>query len=75
MCVKQFLVRIELRHWGRGPRSLLPDLPDLGQRLETLTPCLLILGVWPFHDTGFVLQSLARAADSTVMKTRDRPES
>ena len=50
MSVWPFQVRIETRkHQARGPRSLPQDLPDLGQRLGTLTPCLLILGVWPFH--------------------------
>ncbi len=37
------------RHQATGPRSLLPELPDLGQRFGTLTPCLLILGVWPYR--------------------------
>ncbi len=46
-------VRIRMRkHQARGLMSLLQDLPDLGQRLGTLTPCLLILGVCPSHYTG-----------------------
>ena len=48
-----FQVRIEMkRHNARGPMSLPLDLPDIGQRLGTLTPCLRILGVWPFHYTA-----------------------
>ncbi len=46
MSIWLFQVRIEMRrHQARGLRSLLPDLPDLGQRLGTLALCLLILGV------------------------------
>ncbi len=55
MRVWPFWVRINevcLVHLARGPRSLPLDLPDLGQRFGTLTPCLLILGVWPFHHTA-----------------------
>ncbi len=40
------------RHQAIGPKSLPLDLPDLGQRLGTLTPCLLNLGVWPHHYAG-----------------------
>ena len=48
-----FQVRIEMRRYqARGLRSLPLDLPDLGQMFDTLTPCLLSLGVWPFHYTG-----------------------
>ncbi len=51
--IRPFQVRIKMRrHQARWSRSLLLDLPDLGQRLGTLTPCLLVLGVWPFHYTG-----------------------
>ncbi len=39
-------------HQARGPRSLPLDLPDLRQRLGTLTLCLLILAVWLFRYTG-----------------------
>ncbi len=41
LCVWPFQLRCE----AKGPRSLLPDLPDLELRLGTLNPCLLISGV------------------------------
>ncbi len=46
------------KHQARGLRSLPQDLPDLGQRLGTLTPCP--LGVWPFHYTGTAKSELTR---------------
>ncbi len=53
MSIWPFHVRIKMRrHQARGPRSLQLDLPDLGQRLGSLTPRLLISGIWPFHWTG-----------------------
>ncbi len=48
MSILPFQVIIEVRRYqARGPRSL-----PLGQRLGTPTPCLLMLGVLPFHYTG-----------------------
>ncbi len=46
------------RHEARGPRSLQLDLLDLWKRLGTLTPCLLILGVWLYCDPGAYRQIL-----------------
>ncbi len=41
MSVWAFQVRIPMRRYqARGLKSLPLDLPDLGQRLGTLTPCL-----------------------------------
>ncbi len=53
MSIWPIQARIKMRrHQARDPRSLLPDLPDFGWRLGTLTLCLLILGVRPLHHTG-----------------------
>ncbi len=53
MSVWPFQVRIKMRrHQAGGLRSLLLDLPDLGQRFGTLTSCLLISGDWLFRYTS-----------------------
>ncbi len=61
-----FQVTIEMRHQARGPRSLPPDLPDLGHRIGTLTPCLLILTVWPFRYTATSSKQCSRQLQCEV---------
>ncbi len=50
-----------MKYKARGPSSLLLDLPNLGQQLRTLTPCLLILGCLVILLHGYPLRSLVPA--------------